>query len=407
MIYLCAMRTRWAPPGRRAVCTLGVSTLASVILASTAGWGAVPTGAALPAVSFPYREGRCGPAELKYIHGLPVLAVEGSPEEIGRQCATLVGEQARQLVDYPRKLLAAVGLGHKFPALLAAGQRLLPQFPPDHLAELEAFARTAGLERHVLVGVNTMVDVYRGGLGCSSLLVEASRSKTGGPLFGRNLDFYSLGILQKYSVVIVCRPQGKRGFCSVGFPGMVGCLSGMNDAGLALAVHEVLLAGDGAPLFDPRGVPYTLLLRRVLEECRTVDEAERLVRANARTTLFNLALCDLRTVRVLEVTPRSVAVRGPERGILACTNHFRSPELRTLFRFSWRYQALWESRALEGLDAADIARKLHEVSQGPMTLQTMVFEPGSLRLHLSIGASPASALPLRTLDLGPLLLGRR
>lgn len=381
--------------------------LALLALAGALGGVRHSAWAATPAVSLPYREARCGPAELKYVNGLPLLVLAGGPAEIGEQGATLVGSQARQLIDYPRLLLSQIGLGDKFPGLLAAGRRLLPQFPPDHLAELEAFARTAGVDRDLLVGVNTMVDTYRGGLGCSSLLVEAERSKTGGPLFGRNLDFYSLGILQKYSLVTVCRPQGKRAFCAVGFPGMVGCLSGMNDAGLALAVHEVLLAGDGAPLFDSRGVPYTLLLRRILEECRTVDEAERLVRAAARTTLFNLALCDPERARVLEVTPRTVAARLPERGLLACTNHFRSPELRTLLRFSWRYQALWESQERDRLDVADIARKLHEVSQGPMTLQTMVFEPKAMRLHVSLGASPAWALPLRTLDAGQLLRRRQ
>ena len=392
-------------PRRVASAAVGLA-LASVLLA-----GAVQrpghAWAATPQVSFPYGEGRCGPAELKYIEELPVLFVEGHPAQLGRQSAKLVGTPARQLVEYPRRLLAEIGLADRFPRLVAQGQRLLPQFPPQHLAELEAFAHTAGLDRDLLVGVNTMVDVYRGGLGCSSLLVEARRSKTGKPLFGRNLDFYSLGILQKYSLVIVCRPDGKHAFCSVGFPGMVGCLSGMNEAGLAVAVHEVLLAGDGAPLFDPRGVPYTLLLRRVLEECRTVDEAERLVRAAGRTTLFNLALCDSQQARVLEVTPRTVAVRRPERGLLACTNHFRSPELRTLLRFSWRYQALWESQALARLDVPDIAQKLHEVHQGPMTLQTMVFEPAAMRLHVAIGASPATALPLRTLDLRVLFRGKR
>ena len=50
----------------------------------------------------------------------------------------------------------------------------------------------------------------------------------------------------------------------------------------------------------------------------------------------------------------------------------------------------------------DVARKLHEVNMGPLTVQTMIFEPGPLRLHLAIGACPASALPLKPLDLAEL-----
>ena len=52
---------------------------------------------------------------------------------------------------------------------------------------------------------------------------------------------------------------------------------------------------------------------------------------------------------------------------------------------------------------ADVQKHLDAVNLGSFTLQTMVFEPATLKLHLAIGAIPASALPLRTLDLAPLL----
>jgi hypothetical protein len=51
---------------------------------------------------------------------------------------------------------------------------------------------------------------------------------------------------------------------------------------------------------------------------------------------------------------------------------------------------------------SDIAEKMDAVSQGPLTIQTMVFEPASLRLHLAIGSCPSSKLPLKELELGPL-----
>jgi hypothetical protein len=42
------------------------------------------------------------------------------------------------------------------------------------------------------------------------------------------------------------------------------------------------------------------------------------------------------------------------------------------------------------------------VNMGPLTLQTMIFEPRSLKLHLAIGSCPSSKLPLKTLELAPL-----
>ena len=72
--------------------------------------------------------------------------------------------------------------------------------------------------------------------------MTAERSTDGKPLFGRNLDFNPHGFLDKFGLIVVYRQDGKRPFASVTYPGVVGVVTGMNDAGLTLAVHEVRLA---------------------------------------------------------------------------------------------------------------------------------------------------------------------
>ena len=67
-----------------------------------------------------------------------------------------------------------------------------------------------------------------------------------------------------------------------------------------------------------------------------------------------------------------------------------------------RYPKLIQSRNLDQLDVADVAKKMDEVNMGRMTVQTMIFEPAALKLHLAIGSCPSSALPLKLLELGPL-----
>ena len=353
------------------------------------------------AESFMFREGRHKQGELKYINSLPVLIVRGTPAEIGEQEAVLTAQVAQDVMAYPKEVLSLIGREDSWPKFLATGRAMLPQFPEHHREELEAFARTSRLDRDVLIGINTMVDSYRGGFACSSLIVDPERSAAEGPLFGRNLDFFTLGKLQRYSLVVVYRPENKHAFVSVGFPGMIGCFSGMNDAGLAVAVHEVFFSRDAAGIFDPRGTPYTLCFRRILEECTTVEEAETLLRSMKRTTLLNLAVCDRRRGGVLEMTPKNVVFRGSEDGICACTNHFRTDTLAT-FAISRRYRILMQSRSLEKIDLAEVAKKLHQVNMGRMTLQTMIFEPVPLELHLAIGSCPSSALPLKRLKLAPL-----
>lgn len=348
-----------------------------------------------------FPEGRYDKAELRYMHDLPVLMVAGTPEEIGLQKAALTGGVVKKLAEYPKQFIERSGRKDRWPKLVEMGRSLLPQFPADHLAEIRAFGDHAGVDRDLGIVGNTLPDIYRGGFACSSLIVGAERSATGGPLFGRNLDFYTLGMLDKFNLVTVYRPKGKHAFASIGFPGLFGALSGMNDAGLALACHEVFMSHDGAAMFNPKGVPYTLSFRRVLEECTTVEEAETLIRATERTTIQSLVLCDRERSVVLEITPKTVVARHGSDGICACTNQFRSPELAVL---TWcrRYQTLLEAQSFKQLDVADVAQKLHDVNMGLMTVQSMVFEPAALKLHLAIGARPSSSQPMKTLELQPL-----
>jgi len=384
------VRTRFSGPVR--LLPVAAVLLAGLLAVAAAVAGEEPR---------PYREGRFEKAELKYIDGLPVLVVAGTPAEMGCQKAALTGDVARELSDYPQKLVEQAGRQADWPKVVELGNTLLPQFPAHHREELRAFAEKSGLDRGKGVVANTLIDTYRDAFACSSLLVAAERSATGGPLFGRNLDFYSLGLLDRYTLVTVHRPQGKRAFATIGYPGLFGCISGMNDAGLAVAVHEVFLSRDHAAMFNPKGVPYSLLFRRILEECATVKEAEKLLRSCERTTKLNLAVCDRTDAGVLEMTPKTVAFRGGEDGVCACTNHFRTEEL-ALLPVCRRYNKLIEARELEIIGVADVAKKLHEVHQGKLTVQTMIFEPAPLVLHLAVGPAPASAQPLRKVDLAPL-----
>jgi predicted choloylglycine hydrolase len=294
---------------------------------------------------------------------------------------------------------------------------MLAHFPAEHRREMEAYAetafssarhtpfvsRTARRDRDKLLAMNTMLDVY-GAFACSSLVVEAARSAAGSPIFGRNLDIISLGVLERYGLVAVYRAAGKLAFVSVCFPGVFGVFSGMNERGLALALHGVFRSDDGSPVFDHDGTPCTMFLRRILEECSTVREAEQRLRAGRHTTALCVVLCDRIHGAVAEVWPGGVAVRKAENGICACTNHFRAGR-NVPVAACRRYAGLLRNTETGKLAVEAVARKLHEVHQGSQTVQTMVFEPGPLHLHLAMGSCPSSALPLRRLAVGPLLQG--
>jgi predicted choloylglycine hydrolase len=361
---------------------------------------------------FRYPEAKYDKGELKYINGLPVLTVEGTPEEMGSAVGALAVRPAKRMHHYPEELLKHYCLHVFWEPFVTAGKKMVQQFPEDYRQELEAMARGGDIDPDLLAVGNTLFDLKKI-LACSALLVGPDRSDTGGPLLGRNLDYPPLGYAQEYSLVTVYRPAGgKHAFASVGFPGLVGCLSGINDAGLSLAILEVFQIKAGLKRFDRSGTPYALCYRRLLEECTTIAEARDLLETMKRTTITNLVIADRHGVAVFEVTPTSVQVRRPQQGTCVCTNHFCTDELKpyariNVCRTTERYQALEKvskvSQEQRKLGLLELHCGLDAACDPDMTMQTMVFEPATLRLHLAIGKCPASAGQLKRLELGPLL----
>jgi hypothetical protein len=349
---------------------------------------------------FRYPEAKYGRGELKYIENIPVLTIGGSPQEIGQQLGTLALKPATGLTAYVDEFITQQGWQSVYKLVLKTGNVLVPRFPRNHIAELEAAATASGWPRDMLVFGNTIVDLRRV-IGCSAMIVETERSATGGPLLGRNLDWPSVARLHEYTMLIVYRPDGKRAFASITFPGVLGCTSGMNDAGLVVAMLDAFDSRDGAPSLNPLGIPTLLMLRRILEECASIEEAATLLRSIDRASSLNIAICDKRRGAVLEVTTKNVVMRPSESGVCLCTNHFRSRELATS-KECWRYDRLLGSLGSKSYSVPDIAERLHAVNQGPLTLQTMVFDPTSLELHLAFGEGPASRLPMSRVNLAEL-----
>lgn len=351
---------------------------------------------------FRFPEGSHGRAYLRYHEDVPVLNVVGSPEEIGAAVGHLAVRHAPRMVGYPDELLRHFRSAWMRPVLVWAGEGMVRRFEADIRAEFEAVARAGGIQRSCAVLGNTLFDIKKF-LACSALMVGPRRSATGGTLLGRNLDYPSQGFAHLYSLVTRYRPSSGRAFISVGFPGLVGVLSGMNESGLALGVLEVFQSRWYVNRLDLGGTPYAICLRKILQTCDNIEQAHAALGKMRRTTVFNVAIADRDRLAVFEVTPREVRVRQSKKGTCVCTNHFCLDENRPAWVFNL-YQTFDRERTLHRVerergcfDIADIHAGLHATQQGDHTLQTMIFEPRTLRLHVALGQLPSSAGPLRTI----------
>jgi len=318
-----------------------------------------------------------------------IVALAGTPEDLGREHGERFAARIRFLED--RYLGRLLGGEPGRARGLAMAADFLPHLRPHHRAELDALATAAGLAPERALLANCFLDLLPS-VGCSTVALPAAAAPDGIARLGRNLDFPGFGVADRRSIVVVVRPAGRHAFAAVTWPGLIGVLSGMNEHGLTLANMEVAR--------EPRvadAMPYPLLYRTVLEECRTVAEAIDLLGREARQTANNLMLVDAAGDRaVVEIRPAGIAVRraAADRPLVATNHHRRDRDEPGRCR---RYDCIAADAAADWgrIDRDALWRLLDRVGQGDITLQAMIFEPGDRVLHLATGRRATKLAPAR------------
>ncbi len=368
-----------------------------------------PAAAAAPAKApvpgLPYAPAVHGKGRLEVLpSGLAVLHLEGTPEEMGDQHGTLLGEAVRALV---RDYLPGILRGDRVEALAKA--RLLEKSIPERLRrEMAALAKAAKVPYDDILLGSVVVELF--GLNqCSGAAASGPATAGGRTVVGRNLEWPDRGVLGRYGLLLAVRPEGKRPFLSVGFPAFTGVVTGMNGDGVFAAELVVM----NAPPLDREaalaGVPYPVLQRTLLEECATLEEAVKFVKGSRRTVAQNLLLADPAGGVVLECGPGRCEERRQKDGLVVVTNYY--DEAAAPQEFDQRYAGLCASFAsAEGgkVDADSMEKAIRAASSHPlaaaMNLQCCVFEPDSLRARIVVGKPPASRRPMTEVD-GAALLG--
>jgi isopenicillin-N N-acyltransferase-like protein len=359
------------------------------------------------APTFPDATHKAG--RLVHVGDLAVLTVRGTPEEIGEQYGALAIRNAPGIDALLAQFLKDTKQEEAFEGIKVLSKQLKKNLPKDHLTEMDAAAKAAGREPELLYFANTVYDLSSG-MGCSTVIVEPGRSATGNTIFARNFDWMNSKGIDRHTLVVVWKPTGKKAFATITISPLTGCISGMNEDGLAVTINEIhLKQAKDKPTFNWKGTPTLALFRRVLEECATVAEAEALLRKAERTSTSCMTACDATGGAVFEITPKTIAVRKAKNDVCCCTNHFCTDELG----IGQKCDRLPKLEALQGtedkLGIEDVFKSLHAVNAGKYTLQSMVFEPKSRTLHLKLGDTVKSATTMKTatLELGKFFKGEQ
>jgi hypothetical protein len=102
---------------------------------------------------------------------------------------------------------------------------------------------------------------------------------------------------------------------------------GVNDAGLGVMLNMLHHSADEQVGEQRIGFPVHVLLRTLLEDCTSVDEARDLVRSLSFSASSALTVVDRGgDAASFETFPEGVGEVKPEAGLLVRTNHFVSAE---------------------------------------------------------------------------------
>lgn len=236
---------------------------------------------------------RCGDGFLEEVDGYRVLHVKGSPYEMGFQQGALLRDDIRENVRFlfeekGKELKVEVaGLSLLDPKRVIAGiaARQKKFVPERFYEEMQGIADGAGMDVQDIVVANFIPELFH----CSGFALSGSATKNGALYHGRVLDYGCDWRLQDHAVLTVAEPEGLIPFVNVTYAGFVGSVTGMNAEKVSIGE----MGGKGLGHWD--GAPMAFLVRMVLEEARTLDEAKAIFRDNPRTCEYYYVIADGKT----------------------------------------------------------------------------------------------------------------
>lgn len=203
-------------------------------------------------------------------------------------------------------------------------------------------------------------------VGCSSFATWGESSADSSLIIGRNFDFYMGDKFARNKLVSFYQPEQGYKFASIGWPGMIGVLSGMNETGLTVTINA---AKSTMPTTS--ATPISILTREILQYASTIDEAYAI--ALKRKTFVSESIlvgsARDRKAAIIEKSPEKTALFTGSGNQIICTNHYQSDAFRddernrenietsdSPYRFARLQELLEENKPISSLKAAAILR---------------------------------------------------
>lgn len=203
-------------------------------------------------------------------------------------------------------------------------------------------------------------------VGCSSFAAWGESSADSSLIIGRNFDFYMGDKFARNKLVSFYLPEQGYKFASVGWPGMIGVLSGMNETGLTVTINA---AKSTMPTAS--ATPISILTREILQYASTIEEAYAIAQKRNTFVSESILIGSARDGKaaIIEKSPEKTALFTGSSDQIVCTNHYQSDAFLndeqnqeniatsdSPYRFLRLQELLEENKPISSLKAASILR---------------------------------------------------
>lgn len=203
-------------------------------------------------------------------------------------------------------------------------------------------------------------------VGCSSFGVWGDESADSTLLIGRNFDFYMGDDFARHKLVSFYEPDSGYRFASIGWAGMTGVLSGMNEAGLTVTINA---AQSTMPV--SAATPISILCRQILQYASTIEEAYQIANAHKTFVSESILIGSAKDGKaaIIEKSPAKTALFETDNNRIICTNHYQSPAFAddkynqenvatsdSPYRFERLTELLTENKPIDAPKAVNILR---------------------------------------------------
>lgn len=259
----------------------------------------------------------------------PMVRVQGSHREIGRQLGEACCEQVRHSVENARLLLEQTysSLELTWDGAKIQARKYMPfaqERYPQYLDELIGMSEGAGVPFDDLAVLNAMEAVTMDALHltkCTSMAVSGDRTADGHVLVAHNEDWLPDDEGDVY--VVQARPDDEPPWMAMTYGGLLPNI-GFNAEGIAQACDSVY------PNDSRIGIPRVIVSRAILA-ARNLGDAIRSAVIPKRAAGYNHMLVhEAGELYSVEVSARKFAILYGEDGWLAHTNHFLSPQMQLI-----------------------------------------------------------------------------